>query len=310
LTAALASIGSGETDLLDLLEALRALKAADGQGYDHRCDPDLVPFLPEAVLQQSDRLRTGSVLSRETYERIYRERFDLGRALIVGQAEYGPQHKERFWEMFNAAAHLLQGRSSPRVLEFGTSEFSAFFRPLLPGVELDLSDRPVEPGYIGFTEEVARRMAGCQAYQPIDLEDGAPAILQSGLVAGSYDLVVFAEVLEHLDINPVDLLAALLTLLKDDGYVYLTTPNFFRRENRLKLARFENPQEVYPAAAGNWDRHHHHREYGAKELFRFISAAGGHTHAFYFSACWDTEPLPQEHERGNLVFVISRRGGN
>jgi hypothetical protein len=117
----------------------------------------------------------------------------------------------------------------------------------------------------------------------------------------------FTEVLEHLDVNPVELLEALLVLLKRDGFLYLTTPNFFRRENRERFYRFENPQQVYPIGQGNWDRHHHHREYGFKELFRFIEAAGGQTVAFYFSSCWDVEPLPPEHERGNLVFVVRRR---
>jgi SAM-dependent methyltransferase len=306
-TAALASVGSGDRGLVEVLETLGALKAAGAPVYDYRADPDLAPFLSPEVLQRSEKLRLGGGLSHGSYDQLYRERFDSGRPLIVGQAEYGPQHKERFWEMFNAATYLLHGRSSPRVIEFGTSEFSAIFQPLLPGVELHLSDRPVAPDYIGFTQEVARRIAACKLYQAIDLEGGTRAILESGLETGSYDLVVFAETLEHLDVNPIELLEALIRLLKEDGFLYLTTPNFFRRENRERLARFENPQEIYPAADGNWDEHHHHREYAAKELFRFIEAAGGQTHAFYFSACWDTEPLPQEHERGNLVFVIQRR---
>lgn len=206
--------------------------------------------------------------------------------------------------MFNAAAYLLRDRPKPRILELGTSEFSAFFRPLLPEVELHLSDRSTAQGYIGFTEEVARRITGCDDYMAIDLEDGTAAIQESGLEAGSYDFVVFAEVLEHLDVNPVEILKALLRLLKEDGLLYLTTPNFFRHENSEKLAHFENPQEVYPAADDNWDKHHHHREYAAKELFRFVESGDGQTKAFYFSSCWDCAPIPPAHERANLVFVI------
>lgn len=84
-----------------------------------------------------------------------------------------------------------------------------------------------------------------------------------------YDTIVFAEVLEHLAVNPVELLRALLALHNRDGLLYLTTPNLFRAEKREKWLALENPQQVFPAADGHWDRHHHHREYGAAELLRF-----------------------------------------
>lgn len=302
------ALRSGALGLGALLDDLKARKTNREPDYDYRSDPDMAEFLSPLFLERSESLQSSETLSRSTYDRLYREHFESGRELIVGQAEYGPQHKERFRELFNAAVFLLQGRTAPRVLELGTSEFSAFFRDLLPSVELHLSDRPVPPDYIGFTESVARRISGCTAYEAVDLERGADAIRSSNLENGSYDLIVFTEVLEHLDINPVEMLAALLALLRPNGFLYLSTPNFFRRENRIKLARFENPQEVYPAADGNWDRHHHHREYGAKELFHFVRRAGGRTHAFYFSSCWDTDPPPPPHERANMVFVIRRHG--
>lgn len=277
--------------------------------YDYRADPDMAPFLGPEVLALSERLARRGALERETYEHLYRERFETGRELVIGQTEYGPQHKERFWELFNACAILLEGRAAPCLLEVGTSELTALYRPLLPGLALHLADRPAEPGYIGFTREVSEHISGCSAYFAVDLEGGAPAVAASGLEAGAYDLVVFTEVIEHLDVNPVEMLGALLGLLKDDGFLYLTTPNFFRRENLEKIARLENPQEVFPAGDGNWDGHHHHREYAAKELLRFAVEAGGRVAAFYFSDCWDRDPSLPEHERANLVLVVARGAG-
>jgi hypothetical protein len=118
--------------------------------------------------------------------------------------------------------------------------------------------------------------------------------------------VLFAEVLEHLVVHPVEVLTPLLSLLRPGGYLYLTTPNFFRRQNRRRMAAWDNPQEVYPRGDGNWDLHYHHREYGHREMFRFVEAAGGVTRAFYFSACWDDpDDLPDNPaEYGNMVFVI------
>jgi SAM-dependent methyltransferase len=269
-------------------------------------DPEVRRYLTPEAWARSERLRAADRIPRDQFERLYAERFASGRPLIIGQAEYGPQHKERFWELFNAAALLLERKHRPRLLELGTSELSALFKPLLPGLELHLSDRPTAPDYIGFTEAVARRITDCDAYFAVDLEGGAAALRASGLLPGSYDLVVFAEVLEHLDVNPVEILSALLALLREDGHLYLTTPNFFRRENLEKIRRRENPQAVFPPGDGNWDRHHHHREYAAKELLRFVAEAGGQTTAFYFSACWDGADALAEEERANLVLVAAR----
>lgn len=272
--------------------------------YDYREDSDLAPFLTGDVLSLSQSLADCGMITAQTYDAVYQERFEDGKELVIGQAEYGPQHRERFRELFNACAYLLADRPAPRMLEFGTSEFSAMYKRFCPDMVLDLSDRPVAPGYIGFTEAVARRITDCNGYFPVDLTGGAAAVVHSAIPPQAYDLVVFTEVIEHLDVHPVELIEALLGLLKAEGWLYLTTPNFFRRENLARIARFENPQEVYPAGNGNWDGHHHHREYAAKELFRFVEQAGGRTAAFYFSACWDSDADLPAHERANLVFVI------
>ena len=115
---------------------------------------------------------------------------------------------------------------------------------------------------------------------------------------------MFTEVLEHPTANPVEILQQLIHLLKPNGYIYLSTPNFFRRKNRAQFQNQENPQEVYPSGDNNWDAHHHYREYGLKEMLRFIKQSGGKTSALYFSNCWDTEHCQNESDRGNMVFVI------
>jgi 2-polyprenyl-3-methyl-5-hydroxy-6-metoxy-1,4-benzoquinol methylase len=128
---------------------------------------------------------------------------------------------------------------------------------------------------------------------------------------GVFDLVLLTEVLEHLPIHPADVLARVLPLLAPAGALYLTTPNFFAQAHVEALARGENPGAVYPAGDGNWDAHHHYREYEPVELAGFVAAAGGRVDAFHFSGCWDPPgvSLPA-HRRGNLVFVIRRVEGS
>jgi SAM-dependent methyltransferase len=224
----------------------------------------------------------------------------------VGQAEYGVTHRERFFELMNAVLVLARGRRAPRVLEFGPSEFSALYRRLVPDVELVIADRPVAPDYIGFTEPRCRDTLGCAGYIAVDLASAAD--MEAKLHrSGVFDLVVLAEVIEHLPIHPGDLLAHLRRLLAPTGALYVTTPNFFAQAHLELLAAGENPCAVYPAGAENWDAHHHYREYEAVELAGFIGAAGLRADAFCFSGCWDPPgtALPA-HRRGNLVFVARR----
>ncbi len=127
-----------------------------------------------------------------------------------------------------------------------------------------------------------------------------------------YDLIIFAEVLEHLPIHPLDLLPSLIQQLTPGGAIYLTTPNCFAYQKLRQIESRWNPQTVYPRQDDNWDAHHHYREYAAKELFNFITEAGGRVDGFYFSDCWPEDKEIADHlrrqpdERGNMVFVVRR----
>ena len=282
------------TYLVKLLQLRRTARSPD---FDR-----LHELQTSALSQELERAQS---LDRGDFETLYQGLFQDGRELVIGQAEYLPQHKERFWELFNACARVVEGRPQPHILEFGTSEFTAFFKRLFPDAVLHLSDRPTPPGYIGFTEAVAARIADCDAYFAIDLERPSDIPAVPGLHQHAYDFIAMAEVLEHLVVNPVELLKQLLRLLKPTGALYLTTPNLFRAELRQKWIAQENPNAIYPETGENWDRHHHHREFGAVELLRFIHQAGGEIRAFYYSSCWDGGTIYPPDQRGNLVYLFA-----
>jgi SAM-dependent methyltransferase len=252
-------------------------------------------------------LQRCEALPRARYDALWTQIFASEAPLIVGQAEYGVTHRERFFELMNASLILTRDCRNPRLLEFGPSEFSAMYARLIPGLELVLVDRPVPPDYVGFTEARCRASLGCAGYAAVDL--ASPSDMDGRLAAlGTFDLIVLTEVIEHLPIHPVDLIARVLRLLAPGGRLYLTTPNFFAQAHLATLARGENPCAVYPAGDENWDAHHHYREYEAVELAEFIRASAGSVEAFCFSGCWDAHggSLPV-HRRGNLVYV-ARRG--
>ena len=78
-----------------------------------------------------------------------------------------------------------------------------------------------------------------------------------------YDLVVFAEVIEHLHTSPVHTLAFVRGLLADAGVLILQTPNAASLPKRLKLLAGRNPYELIRADGGNPG---HFREYTLAEL--------------------------------------------
>jgi|AntRauTorckE6833_2_1112554.scaffolds.fasta_scaffold18036_3 2-polyprenyl-3-methyl-5-hydroxy-6-metoxy-1,4-benzoquinol methylase len=57
------------------------------------------------------------------------------------------------------------------------------------------------------------------------------------LESGRYDVIVFCEVLEHLNFNPLFLLSEFNRILKPDGIVYVATPNQASLVHRLMLLR-------------------------------------------------------------------------
>ncbi len=298
------------------VELLRALLNSEEYkrkqaAYDYTVDDDIAPHLTPALEKLSAKLQACREIEMEDYERAWSGVFIDRQDLVIGQREYGLAHKTRFWELVNALSVLIEGIDDPKILEIGASEFSALYRKLFPYIRLDILDRPYAADYAGFTEAVCRQVAGCEAFHAVDLADYrtlVPAL--EGLP--EYDLIIFAEVLEHLPIHPLDLLPSLIQQLTPGGAIYLTTPNCFAYQKLRQIESRWNPQTVYPGQDDNWDAHHHYREYAAKELFNFIKEAGGRIDGFYFSDCWAEDNEIADHlrrqpdERGNMVFVVRR----
>jgi SAM-dependent methyltransferase len=300
-----AALGQGKsaTWLLETLGASDECRSRDDPVAARLAQSGLRALAANAL---SSELERGSALPRARYDALCDALFASGRSLIVGQAEYAATHRERFFELMNAALVLTRGCRAPRLLEFGPSEFSAMYGRLIPDVELVVVDRPVPPDYVGFTEARCRASLNCAAYAAVNLASLVDMDAKLGAL-GTFDLVVMTEVLEHLPVHPVDVLARVIRMLRPEGVLYLTTPNFFAQAHLEQWARGENPCAVFPAGDGNWDAHHHYREYEAIELAGFITAAEGRVEAFCFSGCWDSPDVARPaHRRGNLVFVVAR----
>ena len=88
---------------------------------------------------------------------------------------------------------------------------------------------------------------------------------------GSFDLVLCAEVFEHLGLDPCHLLAEVNRILRPGGVLLLTTPNVVSVRSSVNVLLGRTPG-FYPAF--NLTRDRHNREYTPGEIGALLETAG------------------------------------
>lgn len=86
-----------------------------------------------------------------------------------------------------------------------------------------------------------------------------------------FDLVIFAEIIEHLLNDPCRVLREIKRVLKPSGVLILTTPNVARLENSARLISGEN---IYDPYSGYGPYGRHNREYNRHDLVRLLEHEG------------------------------------
>jgi SAM-dependent methyltransferase len=212
------------------------------------------------------------------------------------QTDYLEYHKARFYELDNLAANLIVNLGTPIILDVGMSINTLILQYLFPNarvVVVDRADATLNP---------------IQPFKLFNVDLTNPD-LDNVVLPDNFDLILFAEVLEHLLANPVRVLNFLIRHLNPDGFLVITTPNFFSGGNIRAMELRENPQPVFPAHLARGEENQHHvREYSMSELLILSHQAGGSPVALFYSSCWETGPEtnPEEH-RSNLCVVIKRK---
>lgn len=120
----------------------------------------------------------------------------------------------------------------------------------------------------------------------------------------TFDLVLFCELLEHLPYDPTHALSESHRVLKDGGWLVLTTPNAARLDN---LARMIEGRNVYEPLSGYGVYGRHNREYTVDEL-RDLLTALGYAVDDVFAA--DVTPRPVDPDDLPTGFAVEHRGDN
>jgi len=121
--------------------------------------------------------------------------------------------------------------------------------------------------------------------------------------SGTFDLVIMCETLEHLNFNPLPVMAEINRILRVDGYLYLALPNLASLPNRFNLLcgrSIHNPLEDFVAqlsTQNNMIVGLHWREYVRDELLKMVALSG-------FKCVRHTYELPVV--AGRLAFLLYR----
>jgi|SRR6185312_14280445 len=105
----------------------------------------------------------------------------------------------------------------------------------------------------------------------------------------SFDMVIMCEVMEHLNFNPLPVIAEINRVLKKNGYLYIAMPNQACIDNRLKLIIGRSVCEPVQYFFNQLDKKEnyvvslHWREYTMKEVSEIIERMGFEvTKGYYF----------------------------
>jgi SAM-dependent methyltransferase len=183
-----------------------------------------------------------------------------GRAAVDREsAVYLRTHVPRYRFLLAEVERILAGAASPRILDVGPSWEAEAMRRLWPDAAVNT---------LGYYDARFPPRPG-ERHVELDLNDlqhrdpwPEPA---------EHDLVVVAEVLEHLYTAPQLVLRCLSTFLRPGGTMLLQTPNAAALVKRVKLLLGRNPYEPLRLV-----RHHpgHFREYTVDELLAVGREAG------------------------------------
>ncbi|MDO8291261.1 MAG: methyltransferase domain-containing protein [Gallionella sp.] len=88
---------------------------------------------------------------------------------------------------------------------------------------------------------------------------------------GEFDVVIFAEIIEHLLNDPCKVLREIKRVLKPGGTLIVTTPNVARLENVARLISGDN---IYDPYSGYGPYVRHNREYTRHELVTLLQFEG------------------------------------
>lgn len=135
---------------------------------------------------------------------------------------------------------------------------------------------------------------------------------------GYFDLILFCEVLEHMDIDPMFALAEFNRILPVGGQLIITTPNCCSARNTWKILKGYRPH-FYMQYEKSRSPYRHNFEYDVHAVAQLVEAAGFTIDTLYTRDVFE-EPIPQALDflkrnhmptdhRGDGIFLLATKAG-
>jgi len=173
---------------------------------------------------------------------------------------YLETHRLRYRTLLGHVASNITGLGRARILDIGPSYESELIRRLWPQAIVDS---------LGFLDGRLMPPRAGEEHTEFDLVQAADQA--SWPERQPYDLIVFAEVIEHLYISPGLVMQMLASLLGLGGTIIIQTPNAVALSRRFWLLMGRNPFE---SIRDDLHQAGHYREYTASELRDLCQQAG------------------------------------
>lgn len=139
--------------------------------------------------------------------------------------------------------------------------------PLLPVLQTRTNSSATAYGFVDHT--LAERLVSLEV--PL-VEWDLTRPIPTGISTQQHDLVFFLEVIEHLLRYPDEVLADIISLMKPGGILILTTVNFVRLSNRIRMLKGRSP--LINPFVRTVDGRYHVREFCLEELKQYCELAG------------------------------------
>ena len=184
---------------------------------------------------------------------------------ISGDIKYFSYHKERYRRM--ASTVVRKTAKGARVLDIGSHYLHSSMILKRLGYEvhgIDVSefwdlDFVINRGETFGVKSIVQD--DLQNLQAIELKEN------------EYDLILFTEILEHITFNPINFWKKIYELLKEDGLIYISTPNSLSAQGMLRgmkdLITFKGIGNSLEMIFAKVTYGHHWKEYSYRELKKY-----------------------------------------
>jgi 2-polyprenyl-3-methyl-5-hydroxy-6-metoxy-1,4-benzoquinol methylase len=157
---------------------------------------------------------------------------ELGRVAHIFEANGGTDfgylawHFRRFKETKEMYERTAE-RKGQRVLDVGAHWLHQAFLYAEDGYRVTAADFPIT-----IDNHVVKSLAGAYGIELIAYTDLETPTAFAAIPDGTFDVILFTEIIEHLTFNPVAMWRELYRLMAPGGRVVVTTPNYYAMKGR------------------------------------------------------------------------------